>query len=95
MDAKTAMKAYLGRTPEDLILILDPPRSGLHPDERARIAQHQPSEIIYVSCAPDTLARDLKELENAGYTVNSVQPIDMFPRTKHFETVTHLTRDND
>lgn len=92
MDAKTAMKAFLGRTPEDLILILDPPRSGLHPDERARIAQHRPSEIIYVSCAPDTLARDLQDLEAADYTINSVQPIDMFPRTKHFETVTHLTR---
>jgi len=72
----------------DLVL-LDPPRSGA--DAVARNLQRlKPSNIIYISCDPPTLGRDLAVLQREGFRVESIQPVDMFPQTYHLESVTFL-----
>ena len=70
----------------DLVL-LDPPRSGLQPAARKALQELGAAEIIYVSCDPSTLARDLKQLIAAGYELNDVHAFDMFPQTYHIEAV--------
>ncbi|HEX7597640.1 MAG TPA: hypothetical protein VF518_05460, partial [Polyangia bacterium] len=74
------------------VLVLDPPRSGAGGKVMRRIARSAPDRIIYVSCNPTTLARDLTELKPFGYQVSVVQPIDLFPQTYHVETVVALDR---
>lgn len=76
--------------PVDLIL-LDPPRSGAEEDSIHSIAALHPQRIAYVSCDPATLARDLKELIEAGYRLDSIAAFDMFPQTHHVETVAQLS----
>jgi 23S rRNA (uracil1939-C5)-methyltransferase len=76
-------------------LLLDPPRAGAENLVIKGILDLQPHHISYVSCDPATLARDLKKLVAAGYTLNSVCAFDMFPQTHHVETVVHLVRTND
>jgi 23S rRNA (uracil1939-C5)-methyltransferase len=76
--------------PVDLIL-LDPPRSGAEEDAINGIIALRPKRISYVSCDPATLARDLKELIEAGYQLDSIAAFDMFPQTHHVETVAHLS----
>lgn len=71
--------------------VVDPPRAGLSEEVRARILNDLPPRIAYISCGPDTLARDLVTLTEA-YTVQSVQLFDFFPRTAHFESLTLLKR---
>lgn len=77
-------------TPLDLIL-LDPPRAGAEEDSISRIIALHPQRIAYVSCDPATLARDLKELIEDGYHLDSLAAFDMFPQTHHVETVAHLS----
>ena len=72
--------------------ILDPPRKGVLPEVLARITALRPERLVYVSCDPSTLARDLALLVKHGFTVDWVQPLDMFPQTYHVETVVKLTR---
>ncbi|WP_456433251.1 23S rRNA (uracil(1939)-C(5))-methyltransferase RlmD [Thermosulfuriphilus sp.] len=72
-------------------VVLDPPRSGCKEVVRF-LPDVAPEEIIYVSCDPPTLARDLKLLKEIGYIVDHVQPFDMFPQTFHLETVTVLKK---
>ena len=72
-------------------IIIDPQRAGLDEKTREYIEKINPIEIIYVSCDPVTLARDLKELQ-AKYTVKKVVPYNMFPRTYHCESITVLER---
>jgi 23S rRNA (uracil1939-C5)-methyltransferase len=74
------------------VVIVDPPRAGLSPDVPEQIHALDPQKIIYVSCNPSTLARDLKVFQALGYTVDVVQPVDMFPQTYHIETVVRLRR---
>ena len=74
------------------VVIVDPPRAGCHPAALDGVRRLRPDRIIYVSCAPDTLARDLAVLTAGGYTVSCVQPVDMFPQTYHLETVVLLER---
>ena len=82
----------LGRTPPDLV-VLDPPRQGCGPAvTRSVFADLAPLRAIYVSCDPDSLARDLADIIGAGYRVKRVQPVDMFPHTPHIETVVTLER---
>ena len=78
-----------GRDQVDLIL-LDPPRTGAESAVIKGIMDLQPGQISYVSCDPATLARDLKKLLAAGYTINSIRGFDLFPQTHHVETVVHL-----
>jgi 23S rRNA (uracil1939-C5)-methyltransferase len=74
------------------VIIIDPPRSGLHPKLPDRILQMKPDQIIYVSCNPATLARDLNLLCREQFKIISVQPVDMFPHTAHCEVVAFLER---
>ncbi len=69
------------------VVILDPPRSGSTEEFIRSAAKLSPSRIVYVSCSPDTLARDLKSFVKNGYEVRIIRPIDMFPFTDHIETV--------
>ena len=72
------------------VMIIDPPRAGMHPDVVGVILQAQPSRIVYVSCNPATQARDLALLDTK-YRVVEIQPVDMFPHTHHVENVVLLT----
>jgi tRNA/tmRNA/rRNA uracil-C5-methylase (TrmA/RlmC/RlmD family) len=70
-------------------IIVDPPATGLSTNVRRSILNLAPTTLIYVSCNPATLARDLKEL-HGKFTINSVTPLDMFPQTAEIEAVAHL-----
>lgn len=74
------------------VVMVDPPRSGLHPDVVAHICEMAPQRVVYVSCNPSTLARDLQIFTKTGYSLESVQPVDMFPQTYHIENVALLNR---
>jgi 23S rRNA (uracil1939-C5)-methyltransferase/tRNA (uracil-5-)-methyltransferase len=71
-------------------VIVDPPRQGLAPALCESLCKHKPAALLYISCAPDTLARDLKRLTAETYTVECCQVLDMFPRTAHFESMVIL-----
>jgi 23S rRNA (uracil1939-C5)-methyltransferase len=72
-------------------LILDPPRSGCAAPVLKNFKKQKPHKVIYVSCAPPMLARDLKALAELGYRLDRVTPFDMFPQTQHCEAVAELT----
>ena len=78
--------------PRAQALLLDPPRKGLDPRVLAAIAATPPPHLLYLSCDPATLARDLRHLCANGYRLMSVQPIDFFPNTSHVETLARLER---
>jgi 23S rRNA (uracil1939-C5)-methyltransferase len=69
---------------------MDPPRGGLEPEALRGVIRLRPARIIYVSCDPATLSRDLKALVASGYVLDSIAAFDMFPQTHHVETVAHL-----
>jgi len=77
----------IGARPD--VVIIDPPRTGLHPDVVKQIIAMAPDRMVYVSCNPATLARDLGLLKDC-FTVREVQPVDMFPHTFHIEAVARL-----
>jgi len=72
-----------------LTMIVDPPATGLAEGIRNAITNLAPETLIYVSCNPPTLARDLKALQNK-FAVNSITPLDMFPQTAEIEVLAHL-----
>jgi 23S rRNA (uracil1939-C5)-methyltransferase len=72
-------------------VLLDPPRAGIGKRMVARLAQLRPPRLAVVSCDPATLARDLAGLTGAGYRIEKLTLVDLFPQTYHLETVTHLT----
>jgi 23S rRNA (uracil1939-C5)-methyltransferase len=72
-------------------VVLDPARVGCAPPLIASLLERKPRRIVYVSCDPSTLARDLRLLHDGGYQIHSTLPVDMFPQTYHVETVTLLT----
>jgi 23S rRNA (uracil1939-C5)-methyltransferase len=74
------------------VVVADPPRAGFHPKALRSLAQLQAQRVVYVSCNPATLARDLQTLCGAGYRLTAVQPVDMFPHTPHIEVVVRLER---
>ena len=74
------------------LVTVDPPRAGLSASMRRELLALNPKRVIYVSCNPQTLARDLAELTQNGYAIRRVTPVNMFPATKHVETVCCLRR---
>ena len=77
-----------GFTPD--VIVVDPPRKGCEVEFLDAIIQMQPKRVVYVSCNPSTLARDLRVLEDGGYETKEIQPVDMFPQTNHVEVVSQL-----
>lgn len=76
------------------LIIVDPPRDGIHPKAIGKIIAFGAPEIVYVSCKPTSLARDLEIFQQEGYQVERVELMDMFPRTVHVETVCLLSKLN-
>jgi 23S rRNA (uracil1939-C5)-methyltransferase len=74
------------------VVVADPPRAGFHPKALSALATLAPARIVYVSCNPSTLARDVGDLVRQGYRLEWVQPVDMFPQTPHIEAVARLSR---
>ena len=73
-------------------IVLNPPRKGCEPEVLDKVAELEPERIVYVSCSPQTLARDLDILAAKGYHCKKVQPVEMFPQTPHVENVSLLVR---
>lgn len=86
-DRLTKDSQWIGEHPRPTVVVTDPPRSGMHAKVVAQIAKLSPEKIVYVSCNPSTQARDAKQLTEAGYSLQAVQPVDMFPHTDHIEAV--------
>ena len=76
------------------VIVVDPPRDGLHPKALEKLIEFDAPEIIYVSCKPSSLARDLKILAQKGYRPGKIKCVNQFPRTRHVETVCLLLREN-
>ena len=74
------------------VIIMDPPRSGSTPEFIEAAVKMKPRYILYISCGPDTQVRDLKVFKKLGYTFHDVYPFDMFPFTRHVETVVLMSR---
>ena len=74
------------------VIFMDPPREGSTPAFLASVARMAPRRVVYVSCNPETLARDLAALTKLGYKAEGFTPVDMFPHSEHIEVVTALTR---
>jgi len=75
------------------VIVIDPPRSGLHPKVAEFLSNSESEKIVYVSCNPTTMARDIKIIKE-NYNLIKIQPVDMFPQTYHIETVALLERKN-
>ena len=91
-DAGDFMTALAGRGESADAVFLDPPRSGCSPAFLAACLKLSPSRIVYVSCGPESLARDLAVLTKGGYPVSAIQPFDLFPFAEHSETVCALSK---
>ena len=89
-DARKGIDQVLESFGNPELLLLDPPRSGAGGKVMRRIGRAKPERIVYVSCNPDTFATDIKELEPFGYSLEVVQPVDLFPHTVHVEAVALL-----
>jgi len=73
------------------VIVVDPPRQGIDKKALQAIADMQPKRMVYISCDPGTLARDLQFLSHRGYRALEVQPVDMFPQTSHVESIVLMT----
>ncbi|MCR5795465.1 MAG: 23S rRNA (uracil(1939)-C(5))-methyltransferase RlmD [Solobacterium sp.] len=94
MDASKGAQAILRSKIKADVIIVDPPRKGCSKDTLDAMITISPGKIVYVSCDPATLARDVKILSEAGYELKTVQPVDMFPHTAHIETIVLLQKSN-
>ena len=91
-DAAEAAAMLRGRGEAPDVVVLDPPRKGCGEELVSIVAQMAPSRVVYVSCDPATLARDLTWFAARGYAPQKAQPVDLFPRTHHVETVVLLSK---
>ena len=92
-DAGEFMEAVAEENEKPEVVFMDPPRAGS--DERflSSLIKMSPEKVVYISCNPETMARDLKYLcENSNYKIRKIQPVDMFPHTAHIETVAMITK---
>lgn len=92
--AEVVVPEWLKDHPRPEVVVLDPPRKGAEPAVLEAILAMKPQRIVYVSCKPSTLARDLKQLAAGGYQLVEVTPVDMFPHSGHVECVVRLEIDN-
>ncbi|MFR4804495.1 MAG: 23S rRNA (uracil(1939)-C(5))-methyltransferase RlmD, partial [Eggerthellaceae bacterium] len=74
------------------VLVMDPPRAGSTPEFLDAASSLAPRRIVYISCSPHTQVRDLEHLGRAGYRLERLTPVDLFPHTEHVETVAILIR---
>ena len=79
-----------GETPD--VIVVDPPRKGLSADVIEAMVRMAPQRMVYVSCDPATLARDVRSLTQQGYALAHAEAVDLFPRCAHVETVCRLER---
>jgi len=91
-EVRFVLPSLIGKGVTAEVVVADPPRAGFHPKALHALATLGARRIVYVSCNPTTLARDLGELVRAGYRLDWVQPVDMFPHTPHIEAVARLER---
>jgi len=89
-DAADLLGDLVGEIPPGSVAVVNPPRKGCAPEVLKALAELAPRSLIYVSCSPDTLARDLDLLSRQGLRALEVQPVDMFPQTPHVESVVRL-----
>ncbi|MDR2420407.1 MAG: class I SAM-dependent RNA methyltransferase [Puniceicoccales bacterium] len=75
------------------VVIIDPPRKGCESSFLQQLMHFHPKKIIYISCDPSTQIRDLREMYDQGYYLRSIQPVDLFPQTRHMENIVTLSRD--
>ena len=92
MDAGQAAKMLADRRTRPDVIVVDPPRKGVSADVIEAIGTMAPQRVVYVSCDPATLARDLKLLTAVGYTLQTAEAFDLFPRCAHVETVCLLSK---
>lgn len=76
------------------VVLLDPPRAGMKQEFMQHLAEMKPDRVVYISCFPETQARDIKNLTCRGYRVKKIVPVDLFPMTDHVETIVLLSRTN-
>lgn len=91
-EVRFALPALIAKGVTAEVVVADPPRAGFHPKALHALITLGARRIVYVSCNPTTLARDLGELVRGGYRLEWVQPVDMFPHTPHIEAVARLER---
>ena len=91
-DVRTQMRPLVERTGKPDVVLVDPPRAGLSAKVVRRILETDPKRIVYVSCNPSTLAPNARQIADAGYALESVAPVDMFPQTPHIEAVALFKR---
>lgn len=92
-DVRTAMRPMVERAGKPDVVLVDPPRAGLSQKIVRRILETEPERIVYISCNPTTLAPNARQMAEAGYRLEEVRPVDMFPQTPHIEAVALLRRD--
>ena len=91
-DAKKAAREFADRNEKFDVVIVDPPRKGCDQATLEALLEIAPERIVYVSCNPATLARDLRYLDDNGYKATVIQPVDQFPQTYHVECVVRLEK---
>jgi 23S rRNA (uracil1939-C5)-methyltransferase len=91
-DARTEIRPLLSEAGNPEVVVVDPPRAGLSKKIVRRVIECEADRIVYVSCNPTTLAPNAAQLEEAGYRLRRVKPVDMFPQTPHIECVALLER---
>ncbi len=89
-DVKYGMASLLAEGKKFDLVLIDPPRNGVGKDSVNLIVRFQPSKIIYISCNPVTLSRDVAHFKAKGYEIKRLQAVDMFPQTYHIETIAEL-----
>ena len=94
MDAGQASQMFAARGEHPEVIVIDPPRKGVSPDVIEAIAAMAPARVVYVSCDPATLARDITRLRGHGYELQAAEAFDLFPRCAHIETAALLVRNN-
>ena len=91
-DVRTAMRPLLEEAGRPDVVVVDPPRAGLSAKIVRRLLEAEAQRVVYVSCNPTTLAPNARQIADAGYSLTTVRPVDMFPQTPHIECVALLER---